>query len=54
MDKGHFKFRAFAERTNAWLKYFRKLRYRWERKKDMFQAHIDLACLIIYLRRAEI
>lgn len=54
MDKARFKFRALAERTNAWLKYFRKLRYRWERKKAMFQAHVDLACLLICLRRMEI
>jgi transposase len=54
MDKAHFKFRAFTERTNAWLKYFRKLRYRWERKKCMFQAVVDLACLLICLRRVEI
>ena len=48
------KVRAFVERTNAWLKYFRKLRYRWERKKCMFQAVVDLACLLICLRRVEI
>ncbi len=52
-DKIHSKFRAFVERTNAWLKYFRKLRYRWERKKCMFQAVVDLACLLICLRRVE-
>ena len=51
MNKAQFKFRAFVERTNAWLKYFRKLRYRWDRKKAMFQAHVDLACLVICLRR---
>ena len=51
MNKVQFKFRAFVERTNAWLKYFRKLRYRWDRKRAMFQAHVDLACLIICLRR---
>lgn len=50
-DKTTAKFRAFTERTNAWLKYFRKLRYRWERKKCMFQAMVDLACLLICLRR---
>lgn len=54
MDKAQFKFRAFAERTNAWLKYFRKLRYRWDRKRSMFQAHVDLACLIICLRKTGI
>jgi transposase len=50
-DKVKAKLRAFAERTNAWLKYYRKLRYRWDRKKSMFQAHVDLACLCICLRR---
>ncbi len=54
MNKAQFKFRAFVERTNAWLKYFRKLRYRWDRKCSMFQAHVDLACLLICLRRTEI
>lgn len=51
MDNVHFKFRVFVERTNAWLKAFRKLRYRYERKRGMFQAVVDLACLIICLRR---
>jgi len=51
MDKLQFKFRAFVERTNAWLKSYRKLRYRYERKRGMFQAIVDLACLLICLRR---
>lgn len=51
MNKAQFKFRAFVERTNAWLKAFRKLRYRYERKRGMFQAVVDLACLLICLRR---
>jgi transposase len=54
MDKAQFKFRAFVERTNAWLKSYRKLRYRYERKRGMFQAVVDLACLLICLRRTEI
>jgi transposase len=54
MDKGQFKFRAFVERTNAWLKNYRKLRYRYERKRGMFQAIVDLACLCICLRKTEI
>ena len=53
MSKVQFKFRAFVERTNAWLKAFRKLRYRYERKRGMFQAVVDLACLLICLRRVE-
>lgn len=54
MDKAQFKFRAFVERTNAWLKAFRKLRYRYERKRGMFQAVVDFCCLLICLRRTEI
>lgn len=45
------KFRPVVERTFAWLKYFRRLRYRWERTKRMFQAFVDLGCLLICLRR---
>lgn len=51
MDKLQFKFRAFVERTNAWLKSYRKLRYRYERKRGMFQAVVDFCCLLICLRR---
>lgn len=51
LNKVQFKFRAFVERTNAWLKSYRKLRYRYERKRGMFQAVVDLACLLICLRR---
>jgi transposase len=51
MDKAQFKFRAFVERTNAWLKSYRKLRYRYERKRGMFQAVVDFCCLLICLRR---
>lgn len=50
-DKFTAKFRAVVERTFAWLKYFRRLRYRWERTKKMFQAFADLGCLLICLRR---
>lgn len=53
MDKVSFKFRAFVERTNAWLKSYRKLRYRYERKRGMFQAVVDFCCLLICLRRVE-
>jgi len=52
-DKSLGRFRTYVERTNAWLKYFRKLRYRWECTRTMFQAFVDLACLLICLRRVE-
>lgn len=51
MNKAIFKFRAFVERTNAWLKSYRKLRYRYERKRGMFQAVVDFCCLLICLRK---
>ena len=52
MDKANFKFRSFVERTIAWLKSYHRLRYRYERKRCMFQAMVDMACLLICLRRA--
>lgn len=51
MDKSQFKFRTFVERTIAWLKSYHRLRYRYERKKCMFQAMVDFACLLICLRK---
>jgi transposase len=54
MNKVQFKFRAFVERTNAWLKSYRKLRYRYERRRGMFQAVVDFCCLLICLRKTEV
>ena len=53
-DKIAGRFRAFVERTIAWLKSFRKLRYRYERKKSMFQAWLDFSCLVVCLRRVRV
>ena len=53
MNKGRFKLRSFVERTIAWLKSYHRLRYRYERKRCMFQAMVDFACLLIGLRRVE-
>ena len=39
------------ERTFAWLHQFRRLRTRWERRDDIHQALLSLACSIICLRR---
>lgn len=51
-DKALGRLRAAVERTNAWFKYFRRLRYRWERKRGMFAAFVELACAVICVRRA--
>jgi transposase len=40
-----------VERTFAWLKNFRRLRIRTERRADVHQAILSLACSIICLRR---
>lgn len=42
-----------VERTIAWLNYYRRLRYRWERSLAMFQACVDLACILTCLRKVE-
>ena len=40
-----------VERTFAWLKHFRRLRIRTERRADIHQAILSLACSIICLRK---
>ncbi|MCG8920355.1 IS5 family transposase [Actinokineospora sp. PR83] len=40
-----------VERTFAWLKNFRRLRIRTERRADVHQAILSLACSIICLRK---
>jgi transposase len=40
-----------VERTFAWLKGFRRLRVRTERRADVHQAVVSLACSIICLRK---
>jgi transposase len=40
-----------VERTLGWLHQFRRLRTRWERRADIHQALLTLACSIICLRR---
>lgn len=40
-----------VERTISWLKQFRRLRIRWDRKSDLTQAFLDLACAIINWRQ---
>lgn len=36
-----------VERTIAWLKQFRRLRIRWDRKAEVTEAFISLACSLI-------
>ena len=43
--------RWYVERTIAWLHAFKKLRLRTERRADIHQALISLACSVICLRQ---
>lgn len=50
-DKEAFKHRPFIERTFAWLKAFKKLKYRTDRTERMFERFALLGCIIICLRK---
>ena len=43
-------FRWVVERTLAWLHQFRRLRIRYERRPDIHEAFITLACALICWR----
>lgn len=45
------KQRFVVERTNAWLKSFRRLHFRFDRTLPMFKALVQLACIVICVRR---
>ncbi|GAQ75659.1 transposase DDE domain protein [Streptomyces turgidiscabies] len=40
-----------VERTFAWLHGFRRLRIRWERRADIHEAFLKLACCLITNRQ---
>jgi transposase len=41
------KTRWVVERSLSWLHQFRRLRVRWERRADIHQAFLSLACTLI-------
>ncbi len=43
--------RWYVERTVGWLHAFKRLRVRYERRADIHQALISLACSVICLRQ---
>lgn len=51
-DPELFKRRWVVERTNSWLKSFRRLRYRVDRTTTSFEAFLSLAVIVICARRA--
>jgi transposase len=44
-------YRWVVERTFAWLHGFRRLRVRWERRADIHEALLKLACCLITHRQ---
>jgi transposase len=41
------RYRWIVERTFAWLNQFRRLRVRYEKRSDIHQAFLSLACALI-------
>ncbi|MFD7909341.1 IS5 family transposase [Streptomyces sp. NPDC059752] len=46
-------YRWVVERSFAWLHGFRRLRIRWERRADIHEAFLRLACCLITFRRVK-
>lgn len=44
-------YRWVIERSFAWLHGFRRLRIRWERQADIYEAFLKLACCLITHRQ---
>ncbi|GHB79649.1 hypothetical protein GCM10010377_82120 [Streptomyces viridiviolaceus] len=44
-------YRWVIERSSAWLHGFRRLRVRWERRADIHEAFLKLACCLIAHRQ---
>ncbi|MDH6608502.1 transposase [Streptomyces sp. SAI-208] len=46
-------YRWVVERAFAWLHGFRRLRVRWERRADIHEAFLRLACCLITHRQLQ-
>ncbi len=44
------RWRWVIERTFAWLNHYRRLAIRYERREELYQALLDLACALICLK----
>jgi transposase len=42
-----------VERTNAWLRNWRRISCRWERRPELYLALLQLACALIICRRLD-
>jgi len=46
--------RWFVERTNSWFKQFRRIRIRYERTPEVYQAFLELVAILICFRMASL
>ena len=49
--KDQYATRWIVERTNAWLQNYRRITVRWDRYPESYEAFIELACILICVRR---
>lgn len=49
--KDKYATRWIVERTNAWLQNYRRIVVRWDRNCENYEAFIEIACILICLRR---
>lgn len=47
----YYKRRWLVERTISWLGAYRRLLIRWEHHDYIYEAFVDIACMMICLRR---
>lgn len=47
----YYKTRWIVERTNAWLQNYRRITVRWDYYADSYEAFLEIACMLICLRR---
>jgi len=47
----YYKTRWIVERTNAWLQNYRRITVRWDYYADSYEAFLEIACIMICLRR---
>lgn len=45
--RGLGKYRWVVERTNSWLRQYRRLRVRYERRSEIHEAFLTLGCILI-------
>lgn len=47
----YYRTRWIVERTISWLSWYRRIITRWERKDEVYEAFLTIACIMICLKR---